>query len=167
MVTVSSLTLDRMSRELLSSWIKAKTSASSDSFSGICRTLRSSCNVDWRWISLWAALRGSVTLSPSGSAELASWEESGLITKHPGQEEPAVGYIRRGCEWQRDGQWQRGGKPRFLASSANNSLVTYGRSFLPLALSFSINKMKKLYTIHLLVNVSSVSSHSPGRGFGG
>lgn len=51
--------------------------------------------MDWRWISLWAALRGSVTLSTSGSAELASWEENGLITKHPGQEESAVGYIKR------------------------------------------------------------------------
>lgn len=29
-----------------------------------------------------------MTRSPSGSAELASWEESGLITKNPGQEEP-------------------------------------------------------------------------------
>lgn len=46
MVTVSSLTLDRMRRELLSSWMSAKTSASSDSFSGICITLRSNWRVD-------------------------------------------------------------------------------------------------------------------------
>lgn len=91
MVTVSSLTLDRMSRELLSSWIRVKTSASSDSFSGICRTLRKSCSVDWRWISFWAWLKGSVVFSTSGDGELTSWDEMELFTRSSGQNVTTLG----------------------------------------------------------------------------
>lgn len=74
MVTVSSLTLDRMRRELLSSWMRVKISASSDSFSGICITLRSSCSVDWRWISFWGGVRGSLGFSTSDWPGLTSWK---------------------------------------------------------------------------------------------
>lgn len=72
MVTVSSLTLDRMSRELFSSWMSVKTSASSDSFSGICITLRSNCRVDWRWISFWDGVKGSLVFSTSDWPGLTS-----------------------------------------------------------------------------------------------
>ncbi|KAL0608117.1 40S ribosomal protein S20 [Plecturocebus cupreus] len=54
-------------------WKQLCTKPSPSAGRGICRTLRSSCSVDWRWISLWAVLRGSVAFSTSGSDTSDGW----------------------------------------------------------------------------------------------
>lgn len=119
--------------------------------------------------------------SPSGPHSGALWHSAhlGVLSLPPGKRvdwsprtrgKKSQSGLHQERLWVTEGwamRWQRGGKPRFLTGSTNNSLVTYGRCFLPLALSSSVNKMRRLYTTHLLVKVSSVSSHSPGRGFGG
>lgn len=113
--------------------------------------------------------------SPSGLHSGALWHLAhlGAVSSPPGKRvdwSPSTQSMKsqpQAISWETGssrgmGPWLRGRKPRLLTNSANNSLCDLWQVLSPSG-TVSLSIKWKDY-IHLLVMISSVSSHSPSRG---